>query len=119
MPSHIGTLEQSAMADNKSKTPFYLIDTQSEFYRPAGRRGIICAAVALWAVLETWHRDPFWSVISIAAAVYCFYVLFWTYKPPVPPPVRAPDPDEDEENIEIDDADMKQPAAENEDKLKS
>lgn len=81
------------MADSKNKTPFYLIDTQSAFYRPLGRRVVICAAVVLWAGLETWHRDPFWSVISVACAVYCVYVLLWTYKPPVEQPQRAADPE--------------------------
>jgi hypothetical protein len=85
------------MADNKSKTPFYLIDTQSAFYKPRGRRIVICVAVIIWAALETWHRDAFWSVISIACAVYCAYVLLWSYKPPVEPPPRPPDPDDDEE----------------------
>ena len=65
------------MAD-KNKPAFYLIDTQSAFYKPFSRRLIICIAVVAWACLETWHKDPFWSVISIACAVYCVYVLFWT-----------------------------------------
>jgi hypothetical protein len=107
------------MADNKSNTPFYLIDTQSEFYRPRGRRIVICAAAVVWAALETWHRDPFWSVISIACAVYCYYVLFWTYKPPEPLPARASDPDEDEEGAESESADVKQAAAEGEEVPKS
>lgn len=85
------------MADNKSKTPFYLIDTQSEFYRPLGTRLAICAAVALWALLEIWHTDPFWSVISGACAVYCVYVLFLTYKPPQP---KAPEPQPSEDGEE-------------------
>lgn len=84
------------MADDKKKTPFYLIDTQSEFYRPFGTRLAICMAAALWAVLETWHRDPFWSVISIACAAYCVYVLFVSYKPPAPPAPRPPDTDDAE-----------------------
>jgi len=106
------------MADNKSKTPFYLIDTQSDFYKPRGRRVVICAAAVLWAVLETWHRDPFWSVIAIACALYCIYVLFWAYQPPVAPPPRAPDPDEDEESV-AERADVEQPAAGNEEAPKS
>jgi hypothetical protein len=114
------------MADNKNKTPFYLIDTQSAFYKPLGRRVVICVAVVLWAGLETWHRDPFWSVISIACAVYCAYVLLWTYKEPVEPPPRPPDPDEDEEEVaESPDAAAEVPvsepadAAESEDKPRS
>lgn len=84
------------MADKKNKTPFYLIDTGSEFYKPVGTRLVICISVAIWAILETWHRDPFWSIISIACAVYCVYVLFVTYKPPEPAAPRPPDPDEGE-----------------------
>lgn len=107
------------MADNKNKTPFYLIDTQSEFYRPRGRRIVICAAVVVWAGLETWHRDPFWSVISIACAVYCYYVLFWTYRPPEPPAPQAPEPDEDEQRVEAEDADAGQPSMESRETPKS
>jgi hypothetical protein len=81
------------MADSKNKTPFYLIDTQSDFYRPLSRRIVICVAVALWAGLETWHRDPFWSVISVACAAYCIYVLFWTYKPPAGQSTQPADPE--------------------------
>lgn len=84
------------MAANKNKPPFYLIDTNSEFYRPVGVRAAICASVVLWACLEAWFRDPFWSVIAIACAVYCVYVLFVTYTPPVPPVERPADPEEDD-----------------------
>ena len=70
------------MADKKNKTPIYLIDTSSPFYKPLGRRLVICLAAIAWAALEGWHHEPFWSVISLACAVYCVYVLFWTYKPP-------------------------------------
>lgn len=93
------------MADNK-KPPFYLIDTQSAFYKPFGRRLGICIAVVIWAVIESWHRDPFWSVISIACAVYCTYVLFWTYKPPIDPPPLQADP-EDDMTDEADEAEPK------------
>lgn len=88
------------MADKKNTTPFYLIDTSSHFYRPLATRLVICIAVVIWAVLETWHRDPFWSIISIACAAYCVYVLFWTYKPPIDPPPRPPDPEEEDELAE-------------------
>jgi hypothetical protein len=83
------------MADDKKKQPFYLIDTGSAFYKPLGRRVIICAATVVWAGLESWHKDPFWSVISIACAAYCIYVLLWAYKPPVDPQPRPPDVDDD------------------------
>jgi hypothetical protein len=86
------------MAGNKSKTPFYLIDTNSEFYRPLGVRLAICAGAVLWAVLETWFTDPFWSVIAIACAVYCVYVLFVAYKPPEPVVERPADPDEGDDS---------------------
>ena len=79
----------SAMADKKSKTPVYLIDTSSPFYKPLGRRLVICLAAIAWAALEGWHREPFWSVISLACAVYCVYTLFWTYKPPEDAPATA------------------------------
>ena len=87
------------MAEKKNKPPFYLIDTQSTFYKPMGVRLAICISVALWASMETWFRDPFWSVISIACAVYCAYVLFWAYEPPEEPVARPPDPEDDEEDI--------------------
>lgn len=84
------------MADKKKKPPIYLIDTQSEFYRPLNRRIAICAAAALWAGIELWHQQPFWGVIAGATVVYCVYVLLLTYQPPATPVPRAPDPDEDE-----------------------
>ena len=85
------------MADNKRKTPIYLIDTQSDFYRPLGLRLGICISTAAWAGLEAWHRQPFWSVIAIACAIYCTYVLLLTYKAPEPVAPRPPDPEDDEE----------------------
>jgi hypothetical protein len=96
---------RALMADNKNKTPFYLIDTQSQFYKPVGVRAAICASVIFWAVLETWHQQPFWAVISVALAVYCIYVLFWSYTLPAdvpPPPVRPNDDEEDEESKDVD-----------------
>lgn len=87
------------MADKKSKAPFYLIDTNSQFYKPLGTRLAICLSVIVWAALETWHRDPFWSVISLACAAYCVYVLFWTYKPPTDPLPPTPAEEADEQDV--------------------
>jgi len=86
------------MSTNKPKTPFYLIDTDADFYRPLGVRLAICISVALWAALEIWNRDGFWGVISGAAFLYCSYVLLISYNPPpkVEPVIRPEDPEEDE-----------------------
>jgi hypothetical protein len=86
------------MNTNKPKTPFYLIDTDSDFYRPLGVRLAICISVACWAALEIWNQDGFWGVLSGAAFLYCTYVLLISYNPPpkVEPTVRPEDPDEDE-----------------------
>ncbi|MBB1250165.1 hypothetical protein [Rhizobium sp. G21] len=70
------------MASDKNKPPFYLIDTTSEFYRPAVRRYAICASVAVWAGLEIYAWQPFWMVIAVALAAYCIYTLIIGYKPP-------------------------------------
>ena len=86
-------------APNKNKTPFYLIDTSSPFYKPLWLRATVCGAVAVWAILETYARQPFWSVIAIACAVYCVYTLFISYKPPEEPEVIAR-PREDAEGDE-------------------
>jgi hypothetical protein len=87
------------MTDSKKKQPFYLIDTSAEFYRPLGVRLAICISVACWAAIEAWNGDGFWGVISLAAAVYCVYVLFLTYNPPPKqePVVRPPDTDDDDD----------------------
>lgn len=88
------------MTEKKNKPPFYLIDTDADFYRPLGVRIAICASVAVWATIEIYNGDGFWGILSGAAAIYCFYVLFLTYNPPPPKPetpVRPPDDDEDEE----------------------
>ena len=69
------------MTDGKRKQPFYLIDTDSDFYRPVGVRLAICLSVAAWAALEIYNGDGFWGVLSGAAAIYCVYVLFLTYNP--------------------------------------
>jgi hypothetical protein len=70
------------MASDKNKPPFYLIDTTSEFYRPAVRRYAICASVAVWAGLEIYAWQPFWMVIAVALAAYCIYTLIISYTPP-------------------------------------
>jgi len=88
------------MADKKNKTPVYLIDTSSPFYKPLGRRLIICLAAIAWAALEGWHHEPFWSVISLASAVYCVYTLFWTYKPPEEAPAVPAVAEKDEVDAE-------------------
>lgn len=86
------------MTDKKNKQPFYLIDTDADFYRPLGVRAAICGSVAIWAAIEIYNGDGFWGILSGAAAIYCFYVLFLTYNPPpkVETPVRPPDEDEDD-----------------------
>ena len=88
------------MADKKNRMPFYLIDTDADFYRPFGVRLTICILVVCWAALEIYNRDGFWGVLSAAAAVYCIYTLFVTYHPPPKqePIVRSPDPEDNDEN---------------------
>jgi hypothetical protein len=85
------------MTDKKNKQPFYLIDTDADFYRPLGVRLAICISVACWAALEIYNGDGFWGIISGAAAVYCVYALFLSYNPPpkVEAPVRLADHDEE------------------------
>lgn len=86
------------MTEKKNKPPFYLIDTNAEFYRPLGVRLAICISVTCWAAIEIYHREGFWGVISGSAALYCIYVLFIAYKPPAKPEpaIRPDDPDNDE-----------------------
>lgn len=75
------------MADNKKKSPFYLIDTGHAFYRPIATRLAIVAFALAWVALEVFaSRDPFWMVIAIATAAYCIYVLLISYQPPEPAP---------------------------------
>jgi hypothetical protein len=93
------------MAPKNSKTPFYLIDTQSPFYRPLWLRATICVSVVLWAALETLSKQPFWAVIAISAAVYCIYVLFVTYTPPADPVAAPPGA----QSADDDDADNEPP----------
>ncbi|MDH6269519.1 hypothetical protein M2360_004947 [Rhizobium sp. SG_E_25_P2] len=86
------------MASDKNKPPFYLIDTTSEFYRPAVRRYAICASVAVWAGLEIYAWQPFWMVIAVALAAYCIYTLIIAYKPPqqaAPAPASTADDSDD------------------------
>ena len=90
------------MAPKNSKTPIYLIDTQNPFYRPLWLRATICISVVVWATLEIINNQPFWSVIAGAAAVYCVYVLFVTYKPPADPVVAPPRPQDPEEEDSVD-----------------
>ena len=87
------------MTDKKNKQPFYLIDTDADFYRPFGVRLAICISVACWAAVEIYNGDGFWGVLSGSAAVYCVYVLFLRYNPApkVEVPVRPADDDDDEE----------------------
>ena len=84
------------MTEKKNRTPFYLIDTESDFYRPLGVRLAICITVVGWAALEIYNRDGFWGVLSGAAAIYCIYTLFVTYDPPPKeePALLAPDTDQ-------------------------
>ena len=92
------------MTDKKNRPPFYLIDTDADFYRPFGVRLAICISVALWAALEIWNLNGFWGVLSGAAFIYSTYVLLITYNPPpkVEPVVRPEDPEDDEADEEKD-----------------
>jgi hypothetical protein len=50
------------------------------FYKPRWRRLAIVATTALWAIFELlFVKDGFWSVISVATWVYCFWVFIWTW----------------------------------------
>ena len=89
------------MTDKKNKPPFYLIDTDAEFYRPLAIRVAICASVAIWAAIEIYNGDGFWGILSGAAAIYCFYVLILTYSPP-PPKTETPARGADDEPGEVD-----------------
>lgn len=103
---------------DKPKTPFYLIDTDSDFYKPLGVRAAICISVVCWAAIELYNGDGFWGVLSGAAAVYCIYVLFVAYKPPAEkPPVVYRDEEEEDEQPEAQSAELK--AAADDDKSKS
>lgn len=88
------------MTEKKSKQPFYLIDTDADFYRPLGMRLAICISVTCWAALEIYHGEGFWGVLSGAAALYCLYVLFVAYNPPPKqePVVRPDDPEDEDED---------------------
>ena len=87
------------MPADPSKSPFYLIDTSQPFYRPVGRRVTICVSTVLWALFELWLGNPFWMVISAAVAVYCCYVLLYTYRlPEEKKPVSEDDPGINEED---------------------
>jgi hypothetical protein len=91
------------MATDKSKPPFYLIDTSAEFYRPPMLRYGVCVAAAAWAGMELYIGEPFWMVIAVAVAIYCVYVLVITYKPPAPKPAPVLDeatPDDAETSSE-------------------
>lgn len=92
------------MTEKKSKPPFYLIDTDADFYRPLGVRLAICISVVCWAALEIWNGDGFWGVISGAAALYCIYVLFLSYNPApkAAPATRPADSDGDDGSVEDD-----------------
>lgn len=87
------------MTDKKNKTPFYLIDTDADFYRPLGVRLAICISVFCWAGLEIYNREGFWGVLSGALAIYCVYALFVSYNPPPKeePVVRPPDTEDEDE----------------------
>lgn len=85
------------MNQKNNKLPFYLIDTDADFYRPFGVRLAICVAVSCWAALEIWNGDGFWGILSGAAAVYCVYALFLTYNPP-PKQETVAHPDDPEDD---------------------
>lgn len=86
------------MTEKKNRTPFYLIDTESDFYRPLGVRLAICISVVCWAAVEIYNRDGFWGVLSGAAAIYCIYTLFISYNPPPQEtPSRADEPEKEAE----------------------
>lgn len=63
-----------------------LIDPNHSFYRPLWRRVLIVAFCAAWAGVETWGNQPFWAILSGAAALYSAYVLLLTFDPKDPEP---------------------------------
>jgi hypothetical protein len=72
-----------------------LIDPSHPAYRQVWVRVLIVAACLVWSALEFAKGDPFWGVLSGAAGIYAFYMLFWTYKQQPPAePTEAPKPDE-------------------------
>lgn len=71
-----------------------LIDPSHPAYRHVWVRALIVAVCLGWSALEFIGGDPFWGVLSGAAGIYAFYMLFWTYKQPSAEPNEAPKPDE-------------------------
>ncbi|MDR7144174.1 hypothetical protein J2X43_002379 [Rhizobium sp. BE258] len=61
-----------------------LIDPTHPAYRNVRVRALIVAVCLGWAGVEFFGGDPFWGVLSGAAGIYAFYMLFWTFKPQPP-----------------------------------
>lgn len=56
-----------------------LIDPEHPFYAPAWRRYAIAASCFIWAGVEAWAGQPFWTVIFGALGAYSFWTLVWTF----------------------------------------
>ena len=70
-----------------------LIDPSHPFYRPLWIRLLVVGSCTAWTAVEAYARQPFWAVITAAAAVYSAYMLLFTYKPAPEAPAAPPSSD--------------------------
>lgn len=72
-----------------------LIDPSHPFYRPLWIRLLVVGSCAAWTGVEAYARQPFWAVITGAAALYSAYMLLFAYKPaPEAPPSESDGPEQ-------------------------
>lgn len=54
---------------------------ESKFLEPLWRRVALTAACALWSAFEWVYGEPFWGVLTGAAAAYAAWTYLIAYRP--------------------------------------
>lgn len=56
-------------------------EAEHPFYRPLWVRLSLTGALLLWTALEWARNEPFWGIMTSAAAVWAIWSFFLTYDP--------------------------------------
>ena len=56
------------------------------FYRPLWVRICLVGVLVLWSILEWTYQEPFWGILTAAAAAWAIWTFLVQYDPDAPAP---------------------------------
>jgi len=75
------------------------------FFRPLWRRVAVTAVCAIWALLELWHGEQVWILITVGLTAYAVWNFFITFEKSPPKAVQIEAPAAPIETTDVPDTD--------------